>query len=45
MKIGDFFKELHRRNVWKVAVGYTAIAIALLQRMRLEPEETGEGNQ
>jgi len=31
MKFREFLRELHRRNVWKVAVAYTAAAVVLLE--------------
>jgi len=31
MKVKEFLKELHRRNVWKVAVAYVAAAAVLLE--------------
>jgi adenylate cyclase len=31
MKVKEFLKELHHRNVWKVAVAYTAAAAVLLE--------------
>lgn len=31
MKFREFLRELYRRNVWKVAVAYTAAAIVLLE--------------
>ena len=31
MKFREFVREVHRRNVWKVAVAYTAAAVVLLE--------------
>jgi TolB-like protein len=31
MKFREFLRELHRRNVWKVAVAYTGAAVVLLE--------------
>lgn len=31
MRFRDFLRELHHRNVWKLAVAYTAVAVVLLE--------------
>jgi hypothetical protein len=32
MKINDFFAELERRNVYKVAIGYAVVAWMLIAK-------------